>query len=94
MDTVATQMLNAITGVPLLTCRETGANRAEMCRYIMKYANLLPYENKIALGSIFKSNQCEDALRVCYEGTAIRLDTLADHVIKQLYDTIVYMRQN
>lgn len=65
---------------------------AEQKRYICRYADALPRDDKRELGRLTHAHGCEDKLRPCADGTVINLDNVPEACIAAMYNLLAHKR--
>lgn len=67
---------------------------AQQIHYMLSNVDSLRIEDRKYIGTILIMNDKLAALRPCSEGTMINLNNLHPEIIQQMYNFVVYRREN
>lgn len=71
---------------------KTKVNLEDQTAYLLRYIDTVSVADRLAIGNILVINNKRNNLCACAEGTVIKLDSLPDNVIDQMYELLLYKK--
>lgn len=87
---VAGQMLDALMKNRLDPAVISEVPIAEKKKFLIDNIRALTIPERKEIGDVLITNGRRNAIRECSEGSVINLDALPDHVVSQMYDTMIF----